>query len=208
VKRENPKGENPIELALRDAEKAGMLRHLDDAGSMAGVAKNYTFNVTGTLLNSPTVTQDVAAFLNIPVPTLKSGQALASIVQDTESGFTLYEIAQHFATHPAPLVNWNIPFSSAAAIISTMKFFWIRKEPDGQQTQKEISVATQLTAQDFQNTRVQFSADGKLIYDGETFLQFVSSALNPVANYIVSLSFGEAFDLRSLAKTAKPVRLA
>jgi hypothetical protein len=190
--------QDPISAALNAKRRL----EGDGGDSMAGIAKNYTFRAVGQ--NSASG-KDVAAFFNVPTDTLLAGEVAATITQTSQTGFTLLQMAEHFQTHPAPLVNWNLPFATNAAVISTMKFLWVRKEPDNTQASKDTDVATQLTPGDFQSARVQFKGDGKRIYDGQTYLRWMWDSQSPAVTVMLSLSFGPSVDLRAMAREAAPV---
>ncbi len=184
-------------------------RNLDNGdGSLAGVANNYTFNVTGTVLGGAHTTDQLNLF-NIPTDIIAVGQTLCPVTTQVGStGYSVAQIASHFGTHPAPLVNWNIPASTNQSVLASMTYFTVRRSPSGKFSQEEIPVATLLTSGQYQNDRVQYSASGQIIFDGETFARFNWSAQNPVVTLLISFSFGPEVDLRSMARTAAPVVIA
>jgi hypothetical protein len=172
----------------------------------AGVAKNYSFLADGNTLSAPTHTVDVVSLLNIPVDPMQPGWTPATITQTTDSGFTLQQIAEHFATHPCVMVNLNIPNSVNAAVIATAKFWQVRREPDGTFTARDQNLAMLLTANDFQPNRVQMKGDGVTVYDGETYFRLTWTAQNPlVASFLFSLSMGPALNLAGMAQNAEGV---
>lgn len=185
-----------------------MKRNLDNGdGSLGGIANSYTFNVTGTVLGVNTV--DQLNLFNLPTDQLQAGAVLCpAVTQVVSTGYTIAQLAQHFLTHPAPLVNWNIPASLNQAVLASMVFYTVRRSASGAFSQQDYPVAALLTSTQFQNDRVQFSASGSVMYDGETFARFTWAAQNPVVTLTISMNFGPEVDLRAMAQRAAPVVIA
>ncbi len=186
-----------------------MNRNLDNGGgSLAGIANTYTFNVTGTASGGAT-TLDQLVLLNFPTDITQSSATLTpGVVQVGSTGYTNAQIAQHFLTHPAPLVNWNIPSSTNSAVLSSMIYYSVRRTPAGKLQQDETPVANLLTSMQYQSDRIQFVASGTIMFDGETFGRWIWSQQNPAVTLTIALSFGEEVDLRAFAKRAAPAVIA
>ena len=184
-----------------------LVRGLDNgAGSQAGIANSYTFNIVGTVLGPNTV--DQLNLFNIPTDQLQSGAVLCpTVTQVVNTGYTVAQLASHFGTHPAPLVNWNIPASTNQNVLSSMVYYVVRRGASGKFSQEDYPVAGLLTSSQFQSDRVQFSASGSVQFDGETFARFTWSAQNPVVSITLSMNFGAEVDLRAMAQSAQPVTI-
>lgn len=193
---------------LPDDLKKGMTnmrRGLDNGdGSLAGIANSYTFNVAGTVGAGV----DQLNLFNFPTDILQSGATLCpTVTQVTSTGYTVAQLASHFLTHPAPLVNWNIPSSTNQAVLASMVYYVVRRGAAGKFSQDDYPVAALLTSMQYQSDRVQFSASGTIIFDGETFARFTWSAQTPAVTLQVSMNFGPEVDLRAMAQRAAPVTI-
>ncbi len=174
------------------------------AGPLAGVDTTYTFNVVGQIVT----TDEQAPFFNtVSDVAISANHTVLTPTQTPSSGWTLAQIAAFFASHPAPLVNMNIPFVSVAAMIAGMILYTVRRTPDGKTMQSDLNLATLQSASDYQNTRVQVEANGKIVFDGVTYARLAWTAQNPAALMTVSWSFGKSLDLRDGVQEAAPVKI-
>lgn len=176
-------------------------RNLDGDGSLAGMAAQYTFNVTGTAGSNT----DQLNLFNVPTDVLQSGATLCpTVTQVPSSGYTAGQLAEHFQSHPAPLVNWNIPASTNQNVLASMIYTTVRREATGKLIQDDVPVANLLTASMFQSDRVQFSASGQILFDGATFARFTWTQQTPAVTLTIAMGFGPSFDARKYVNAAAP----
>lgn len=185
-------------LLLQDAG-GGINRSLDGGED----AQPMSFSVLGTAPGAHT--RDQANFFFRDPPAAETGNALATVTPAVSS-FTMAEVASYIAeTGPLRIVSWNFSGADSPVTITSLKLTPRRLTPFGDEGRKDYLATTYLTADQFQDTRLNIPL--AVTVDGYTGVQITNTANATPASYSLAVMFAASLDKRLTVPSAPPVAM-